>query len=56
MAPSLSATRQHESRKEGREILMRVEWQKMGDVLVGSHDHQGTLVTIYAAQVEDVRA
>ena len=56
MAPSLSAARQHESRKEGREVLMRVEWQQVGDVLVGPHDHQCALVAVHAAQVEDVRA
>ncbi len=35
MAPWLSAAWQHESRKEHREVLMRVEWQQMGDSRLG---------------------
>ena len=45
----------HESVEEVREFVVRIERKNIGDVLVRTHNHQGTLCAVDPAQDEDVR-
>jgi hypothetical protein len=40
--------------EEVREFVVRIERKNIGDVLVGTHDHQRSLRAVHSAQDEDV--
>jgi hypothetical protein len=44
----------HECSEESAKLMISVEWQNVGNVLIGSHDDECSPLAVDAAQIEDI--
>jgi hypothetical protein len=55
-AIQMSQRLSHECSEESAKLVMSVQWQNVGNMLIGSHDDECSLLAVDAAQVEDIVA
>ena len=46
----------HECSEENAKLMISIQWQNVGNVLIGSHDDECPPLAVDAAQVEDIIA
>jgi hypothetical protein len=46
----------HECSEENAKLMISIQWQNVGNVLIGSHDDECSPLAVDAAQVEDIVA